>query len=69
MAEVHGAVGAYEAGETAAQPGAVARAAIATRVVRETVRRGARATDVGRWTGTAVAIDLIGTATTVEAWP
>ena len=46
LTQVDGAVGADEAGTTAAQPGAVACATVTAWVVGEAVRRGARAADV-----------------------
>jgi len=67
--QVSGAVGANEAGKTAAQSGAVTRPAVTTRVVRAAVRRGAGATDVRWWTGTAVTGDQVRTGTAVETWP
>jgi len=66
LAQVHRAVGAHEAGKTAAQPGAVTRAAVTTRVICEAVRRGAGASGE-RWrTGTAVTGDQVRTGTAVE---
>jgi len=63
------AMGAHEAGRTAAQAGAVARAAVTTRVASEAVGRGASATDVLGWTGTAVTSDQVRTGTTVQTRP
>jgi len=69
MAQVHRTVRAHEAGETATQAGAVARAAVTTRVASEAVGRGAGATDVLGWTGTAVTGDQVRTGTTVLTRP
>ena len=66
IAEVHRAVGADEAGKTAAQPGAVARRTVTTRVVSEAVRRGTGATGVRWWTGTLKRVHLVRTGTAVE---
>ena len=69
LAQVHGAVGAHEAGKTAAQPGAVTRPVVMTRVVSAAVRRGAGASGV-RWrTGTAVTGDQVRTGTAIETRP
>jgi len=69
LTQVDEAVGANEAGKTAAQSGAVTRPAVTTRVVRAAVRRSACATGVRRWTGTAVTGDQIRTGTAVDTWP
>ena len=69
MAQIGGAVRASEARRTVAEPGAITRPVVTTRVVSAAVRRGAGPSGE-RWrTGTAVTGYQVRTGTAVETRP